>query len=604
MSDAMHFIFYTNIDTKIGIIKFISYDRAFLKARDQEVYQNIFNKIITEINIFDTIYEFEPLEYDNNTKEAVLWILFKESLTEDIIKKAISLYQKPIHISKSPKFKIETTNLEEFEAHDFVKGVMPLIMELFDENTNVDKIYSLIVGMPSLQEDILALVNSAYLNKGIEIKDIKSAIVRIGLSRFRDFTLRSISKEALQKLEEEPKNLYDLEATLILQTSIFDNLCSLICSDVKRTYDFIILSMMDGFLIILDYLSKQNQEDALNLQNLMLKIIKKPSLIYSYITRLVEKDNFGKDILSIDKEYLSKVFGYSFQAIDTINAIIIGYSTFEPMYSFETIEKINVLKQTIKMGFALYLSILGTKFILEDDKRSGLIMQHRLERFGLGSFLAFLNKCILDANTTLRDLGIKKEIYKVSSRPDYEFSLSENNRELPKALKDFYANFIVKIRQRKLCIRYEDYKYTMIKLEKAINFLKETQKGSINIFDLNVCELPSYEDLSFLDIVIISNIDRVEDVGKFKSILKNFEGYLILTLRNDLDLEKENKVLFDEIKDLTIDFPSYMEDIDMYNDMVETAKDMFSGYLDVSTYVSLDKRYDLKSLMRLMLDNI
>ncbi len=597
------FSFYTNIQTSMGVIKRISYDKILLKAKNQEEYIKIASEVILEINILDKVIKVKPSP-ETDPQNLLTWLLTEETIPKDIIQKAIDAYLKPIHIKKEPKFKIESKDIEEFESNDFIKTIMPFILELFDENTNADKIYNLMRNLIELQEDILKLANSAYLDKGVEIKDVKSAIVRLGLSRFRDYALKAISKESLEYMKNNSQELQNLEVALILQSAIFDNIYQLIFVNAQRIYDFIILSMMDGFLILLNFLSKQGNSEISDLKSLMPKIIQKPDLMYSYISRIVEKDDFGKDVLMIDKEYLAKIFGGSIDAINTVNGIIAGYNTFEPMYRLRALNKYTLDKYIVRIAFAVYLSILGVKFILEDDKKSGVILGNRLKRFGLDSFLSFLNKCIMDANTTLRDLGIKKEIYKISSRPEFEFSLQEKDEKLPNALTEFYANFTNYIKNKRVCIRYEDEEYMLIKLQKVINFLNGTRFGSLCIIDLNTFSLPTYEDISFCDVIVLKNIDNIKDIGILDGILKNFEGYLILTLRNDVDLFQTNKPLFDRISDITIDFPSYMEDKNLYNDVIKEAKALFNQEFKTMPDLVIDNMYDFKSLIRLITGKI
>jgi len=112
----------------------------------------------------------------------------------------------------------------------------------------------------------------------------------------------------------------------------------------------------------------------------------------------------------------------------------------------------------------------------------------------------------------------------------------------------------------------------MLKIENLINFIKETQKCVLGVIDLNTFEIPSYEDISFLDILVLKDIDNIEDIGKLKAILDSFEGYIIMTLRNDIDLETTNNGLFNIIVEFTIEFPSYMEDDELYADLIKSAK--------------------------------
>jgi len=165
-------------------------------------------------------------------------------------------------------------------------------MELTDENTNVDKIYALIRNMPKLEEDILKIANNAYSNKGIDIKDIKSAIIRLGLSRIRDFTLKAISKEAITEYKDELKELTEIEKILILQTAIFDNICQIACTQRSRFYDLLVLSMIDGLLIVIDFLNKNKYND---IKTQILNLVKTPSKLYSlYIIEYLKKIRLEK----------------------------------------------------------------------------------------------------------------------------------------------------------------------------------------------------------------------------------------------------------------------------------------------------------------------
>jgi len=328
MNNRKHLRFYTYIETQYGIIKNISYEGALIELSSQDTLKTLLENKNFSINILgEEVKAKVVLDNINQVKNPEergirVGLSFEKPISKDTLQKAIKLHKKPERIRKEPKFKIETDTLEAFEAHDFIKGTMPIIMELTNENTNVDKIYALIRNMPTLEEDILNIANNAYSNKGIDIKDIKSAIIRLGLSRIKDFTLKAISKEAITEYKDELKELTEIEQILILQTAIFDNICQIACTQKSRFYDLLMLSMIDGLLIVIDFLNKNKYND---IKTQILNLVKTPSKLYSYVSRIFEKDTFGKDIIKLDKEYFEKVF-YGFD--DFIKSIIIGYNTY------------------------------------------------------------------------------------------------------------------------------------------------------------------------------------------------------------------------------------------------------------------------------------
>jgi len=620
LNNRKYLRFYTHIETQYGIIKNISYEGALIELSSQDILKTLLENDNFSINILgEEVKAKVVLDNINQVKNSkdrgtsgdrgilvnrgiLVEIVFEKPISKDILQKAIKLHKKPEHIRKEPKFKIEIDTLEAFEAHDFIKGVMPIIMELTDENTNVDKIYALIRNMPKLEEDILKIANNAYSNKGIDIKDIKSAIIRLGLSRIRDFTLKAISKEAITEYKDELKELTEIEKILILQTAIFDNICQIACTQRSRFYDLLVLSMIDGLLIVIDFLNKNKYND---IKTQILNLVKTPSKLYSYISRIFEKDMFGKDIIKLNKEYFEKVF-YGFD--DFIQSIIIGYNTYAPYYKYNTTNKLQISKQAINLSFAIYLSILGTKFIMQNDEKAGFIMLNRLSRFGIDSikFSSFLKNIINDANLTIRDLGVSKEISTSIQKINYipniegENAKEQTKIEIPNTLQDFYDIFTQTLTKlKRVCVRYEDKAYTMLKIENLINFIKETQKGVLGVIDLNTFEIPSYEDISFLDILVLKDIDNIEDIGKLKAILDSFEGYIIMTLRNDIDLETINNGLFNIIVEFTIEFPSYMEDDELYADLIKSTKNLLKKDFGINQEIaSEDLRYDLKSIVR------
>jgi len=613
LNNRKHLRFYTHIETQYGIIKNISYQGALIELSSQDILKTLLENNNFSINILgEEVKAKVVLDNINQVKNSKdrgisLGIVFEKPISKDTLQKAIKLHKKPEHIRKEPKFKIETDTLEAFEAHDFIKGVMPIIMELTDENTNVDKIYALIRNMPKLEEDILKIANNAYSNKGIDIKDIKSAIIRLGLSRIRDFTLKAISKEAITEYKDELKELTEIEKILILQTAIFDNICQIACTQRSRFYDLLVLSMIDGLLIVIDFLNKNKYND---IKAQILNLIKTPSKLYSYISRIFEKDTFGKDMIKLNKEYFEKVF-YGFD--DFIKSIIIGYNTYAPYYKYSTTNKLQISKQAINLSFTIHLSILGTKFIMQNDEKAGFIMLNRLNRFGIDSikFSSFLKNIINDANLTIRDLGVSKEISNSIQKINYSPNIEGENAkeqtkiEIPNTLQDFYDIFTQTLTKlKRVCVRYEDKAYTMLKIENLINFIKETQKGVLGVIDLNTFEIPSYEDISFLDILVLKDIDNIEDIGKLKAILDSFEGYIIMTLRNDIDLETINNGLFNIIVEFTIEFPSYMEEDELYADLIKSTKNLLKKDFGINQEIaSEDLRYDLKSIVRKAINN-
>jgi hypothetical protein len=245
---------------------------------------------------------------------------------------------------------------------------------------------------------------------------------------------------------------------------------------------------------------------------------------------------------------------------------------------------------------------------MQNDEKAGFIMLNRLNRFGIDSikFSSFLKNIINDANLTIRELGVSKEIstsiQKINYIPNIE---GENEKEqtkieIPNTLQDFYDIFTQTLTKlKRVCVRYEDKAYTMLKIENLINFIKETQKGVLGVIDLNTFEIPSYEDISFLDILVLKDIGNIEDIGKLKAILDSFEGYIIMTLRNDIDLETINNGLFNIIVEFTIEFPSYMEDDELYADLIKSTKNLLKKDFGINQEIaSEDLRYDLKSIVR------
>jgi len=615
MIDKKHFRFYSNIETTYGNITSISYEDAILKAKDQETYLNLVKEENILINIFNEDIKTKPyFDINKTTKNNQnITLLFEHPISKDTLQKAIASYPKPKHIQVKPKFNIEQTNtIESFEAHDFVKNTVPIIMELLDENTNTDRIYALIRNMPNLEEDILKLANNAYSNKGIEINDIKSAIIRLGLLRIRKLTIEAISRESVLYYKDELKDLSELETALILQTAIFDKVCQMISVSTNRIYDLLILSMIDGLLIIIDFLNKNNDTQTNTthtIKSQILNMSKSPSKLYSYVSRIFEKDTFGKDVIRLNKEYFDRVF-YGFE--DFIKAIIIGYNSYTPIYRYNSLEKLNVNDNTFKIAFPIYISILGTKFVLQNDQRSALIMANRLSRFGIDKLKlsSFLKTCINEANLTLKDLGIQKEISTYLKNIDYKASIDDKKTDKAQdntiaILQEFYTSFInIITTQKRVCVRYEDKAYTMDKIERLINYISQTQEGVLGIIDLKTFEMPPYEDLSFFDVLILKDIDQIKDVGKLKALLKQFEGYIVLSLRNDIDLESTNRELFNEIFDFSIDFPSYMNDDELYQDTIKSAKTLIKNDFGIDVDMTHNDKLDFKSIIRQIIKDI
>jgi hypothetical protein len=206
LNNRKHLRFYTHIETQYGIIKNISYQGTLIELSSQDILKTLLENDNFSINILgEEVKAKVVLDNINQVKNSkdrgiIVGIVFEKPISKDTLQKAIKLHKKPEHIRKEPKFKIEIDTLEAFEAHDFIKGVMPIIMELTDENTNVDKIYALIRNMPKLEEDILKIANNAYSNKGIDIKDIKSAIIRLGLLRIKGFYIKSYIKRSYYRV--------------------------------------------------------------------------------------------------------------------------------------------------------------------------------------------------------------------------------------------------------------------------------------------------------------------------------------------------------------------------------------------------------------------
>jgi hypothetical protein len=190
--------------------------------------------------------------------------------------------------------------------------------------------------------------------------------------------------------------------------------------------------------------------------------------IYSEISRIYENNNFGRDLLSINKYYFENKMG---MFKDLYDGYILAHLILNPSYTFSNDIKLVLSQRKLIFSFLIYLSFIATQFILDKDRESGVGLMNLLRRAGMdqNKIMDFLNDSLSDANNVLKDLGLSGTI-RSGSLPQSSFKIEgylQKNIHFKYLIKSF-KDFSVMKSIKRMALRYEDEAYTHFILGKLM----------------------------------------------------------------------------------------------------------------------------------------
>ncbi len=417
-----------------------------------------------------------------------------------------------------------------------------------------------------LKDLIIFVANTALTKSDDKIDDLDYAIVRLGLE-----SVKKISKDYLRrKMPEREVSLSgfnNYEAFNILKTSMFKHLASFFgYEDVDGEGSLLLALDTKG----IDVMMSHEKRGPGKLKNYY---ISSPRL-YSEISRVYEKNMFGKDLLMINKHYFNQKLDM-FQ--DIYDGYILGHLILNPCYMFDHKIKLDVTRKKLVYAFLVSVSIMATEFIMDGDKASGAGLVHILKRSGMNEdkIMLFLNESIERSNIILKDLGLGGKI-KNRPLPKSSFKIGDYLKKdvHSKYLIQSFENFSTMKSIRRMALRYEDTAYAHFILTKMLNAddigLTSSAYCVVPCMNISVHEL-YLEDYAFFDLIIFKDIDRLPEthMKEFVKLWHSFEGKIIATFNNYSFLDLDHEELYVLMKDHIVDFPSYYGDSRIHETMID-----------------------------------
>jgi hypothetical protein len=416
-----------------------------------------------------------------------------------------------------------------------------------------------------LSELLIHEARRASSARHVEISSVDFAVARLGLESVKKISMDYVHKK-LADLEIPLSKFNGYESFIILKTVIFKHLSHFFGFKDYEGEGSLLLSLeTKGIEILMDLSSA----DSKALKDYYMS----SSRVYSEISRIVEKNNFGRDLLLINKYYLKNKLGGS---EDLYDGYVLAHLVLNPCYIPDNI-KLTLTKRKLSYAFLVYLTFIATKFIMDRDKESAILFIHMLKRAGMNDdkITVFLSDSVSEANNVLTKLGLKGNI-RTGPLPHTPFKIEGylhrdvHSKYLLKAFDDFSMLKSVK----RMAIRYEDETYTHFILGKLMmaDDIGLNSKAYCLIPCKNISEKELYlDEFTYFDLVILKDIDHLpkSHIREFVKLWGSFEGKMIVTFSSSSFLDFDSKTLYLLLKDHIADFPSYFSDRGIYERMID-----------------------------------
>jgi hypothetical protein len=428
----------------------------------------------------------------------------------------------------------------------------------------------------NLEETLIHEARIAFSETGTEIKDADFAIARLGLNSVRKISTDFI-RNNISELKFPLSNFTNYESYHILTIVIFKHLTHFFNYNDKQGHGSLLLATETKGL---DILMNVSSEDSSAVKNYYIS----PQRVYSEISRLYEKKQFGRDLLLVNKYHFETKLGM-FE--DIYDGYILAHLIFNPFYTISSSIKFTFTKKKLVYSFLAYLTMIATTFIIDKGKESGAVLIKKLTRTGMdeGEIMVFLNERINEVNDILKNLGLSGKIANVT----LPHSSVKSAGYLPKDIHSKYfmksfEDFTVMKSIKRMALQYEDDAYTHFILNKLMI------AGDFGLNAKIYCVIPCrniahdelyLEDFSFFDFVVFKDIDNLPEshMKEFVKLWESFEGKIIVTFSKYSFLDFNNPELYLLLKNHIVDFPSYFSNIGIYEKMIDHTANYLKPYM-------------------------
>ena len=470
------------------------------------------------------------------------------------------------HLKKAKNYDFKNKNIDikiEFDKNHQLeknKAVINLMLEIDDPNASIEKFKSHIEALPSLENAILKKANSVESASRIKIKNVSTAITRIGFEEVKKIVYDYINTKITLK-NSSFDGFKHFEAFNILKSSIFKKISPLFAfKDIRSEGRSLLLTDTIG----IEFLIKEDDR--------IKKLYKSPKELYSYTTRLYEEKNFQTNFLALNKNYFVNRLNFFKYLYD---GYLLAHLNLYPYFEFKEDQSIILSNRKLRFSYVAYITFLALKYILSKDKRSGYILFNRLKKFGLKDPISFINEIIQETNNQLKHIGIDDRVSLVSI-PSFRVSISSYSKGKSFIHLMNKIDEVSKEKAKRVALRGEDSFATMKIVDDLINSLE------FDFYDMPFCVIPiknladdelTLDMFNGFDLIIFKDIEKLpKNLFKdFQKLWRDFEGKIFVTYTTDSMIDFNNKELYLLIRDYIVDIPSLFENKKLYKVLVENS---------------------------------
>jgi len=225
-------------------------------------------------------------------------LLFKEEFEDfDFIKKNTRFIES---YKTSKKYTIIDKEIEDIRiSQDFINAIN-LLSEVDDPNTEAESLSFVINQIPPLKNKIIEEANKASENAAEEIKDLPTAIARLGMDKIKKLSYQYFDL-FVATYKNPMENFESFNQFNLTKVQTFKKFAPYISFQPKRKVGLLLLLLETVSSIANLFVEKDSNYK---------RILKNSLKFYSYPLRIYEKYLFGEDYLSLNERFLEKSLKY------------------------------------------------------------------------------------------------------------------------------------------------------------------------------------------------------------------------------------------------------------------------------------------------------
>ncbi|MGC9188983.1 MAG: HDOD domain-containing protein [Sulfurihydrogenibium sp.] len=579
---------------EFGYIEFIS--KTLVKVRTDKKIERLQEGLKVQLKINGKDYRCYVKEI---TEKSVEFVFLNEEFQDiDFIKKHTK-YLKNHQTSK--KFSITEKDLDSVTiSSDFV-NLINLIAEVDDPKADAESLAFLIGTIPLLKNKVIETANSASEGVVEEIKDLPTAISRIGLNTLKRLVFQYFELFIIT-YKSPIENFENFNQMNLAKVELFKRIPPLLAFQPRKKIGLLLL-LFEFVSSVVNVLIKKDERYK--------SLVKNTVNFYSYPLRIYERVLFGDDFISLNEIFLNRKLKIAAEVNDSYklaNLLLNPHLSLKPA-------PLNLSNRNLKRAYLYYLIFLGVNYLVYNDKKSGFILYNRLRRFGmsLNEAVDFLNEIVYSINKILADLKIKP-LLRSPSLVSYSINCKKDFPEIG-SFVDFVEEFkkVGSEKKKRLVVRTQDTEFLGYLMNYILNDVEIGLSSKTFIIipseDIQNPDSLLLENLAGFDIVYFKNLDKLSPVvyREFYKFWKEFEGIILgdYSYYSFMDFDRQKIQLFHIIKDAKIDAPLITREKAVYDFMVSKLKDEYISLFQTKDFKNIGKiesdLYDFESVMKMLM---